>query len=236
MIAIYKRELRAFFVTGLGYVFIGVFLALASVLFYINNLTTRSSDMGGFFAMLSYIWVLLAPILVMRLLAGERKKGTDQLLLTAPVSLSHIIAAKYLAALTILFNALLISLIYPLLVYVYGYIYVPEIVTGYVGLFLYGGAFLALDMLVSSFAHSPTSAFVLSFGANLLIRLSGLLSDAVAIPAFSFTVSLFDLDARYLSFVYGQLSLANIMYYLLFTVSVLIVTVQVLKIGRWNQS
>ena len=236
MKAIYKRELRAFFLTGIGYVFMGVFLALAGVIFYVNNLTTRSSDLGGFFTMVSYIWVLLAPILVMRLLAGERKKGTDQLLLTAPVSIGHIVAAKYLAALTILMLTLLISTIYPIIISIYGYIYLPEILSGYIGLLLYGSAFLALDMLVSSFARSPASAFVLAFGANLLVRMSGLLAKAVNVPAFSYVATLFDLDARYLPFVYGQLSLANAVYYTLFTLTVLVVSVQMLKIGRWNQA
>ncbi len=236
MKAIYKRELHGFFLTGIGYVFIGVFITLAGMLFYINNLITRSSDLSGFFNMVVYIWILLAPVLVMRLIAGDRKMGTDQLLLTAPVSISRIITAKYLASLTILAIALAISFVFPILIMIFGYVHLPEILTGYLGLFLCGGAYLAFDMLVSSFSHSPASAFILAFGANLLLRMSGLLSAAFNLPSQLDISRFFDLDARYLPFVYGQMSFANILFYVLFTAASLFVSVQMMKIGRWTRA
>ena len=102
MKAIWKREMQGYFHTPVGYVFLGVFLAISSVLFYLEILSPRSSNLPGFFSEISAIWMLVSPILTMRLLAEERQKKTDQLLLTSPVSLPGIVAGKYLAAVTVL--------------------------------------------------------------------------------------------------------------------------------------
>lgn len=226
MSAILKREIKSFFITGAGYVFIGVFLLLSAVLFVINNLLPHSSDMSGFFSMTSYLWLLLSPILVMRLLAGERKRGTDQLLLTSPVGLGAVICAKYLSALVILITALALSVVFPIIVALYGSLYVPEILVGFLGVLLYASAYLAFSLFVSSFAKSPAAAFVMSLGANLLVRILGTLSTtAAAEPAARF-LSTIDLDRRYLPFVYGQLSFAGITYFLLFTTICLIAAVE----------
>ena len=236
MKAIFKRELRSFFLTGIGYTFLGMFLALAGLLFYINNIVTRSGDMGGFFSMLSYVWLLIAPILVMRLFAGDKQQGTNQLLRTAPVSFAHIVAAKYAAVLVILFLALLFSLVYPLIILMYGILYLPEVLTGYLGIFMYGAAYLALNMLVSSFAHSPMTAFILSLGVNLLIRLSGLVSAAANIPFVTTLLRVFDLDARHKPFIFGQLSFSNVLYYLLFSLACLVLTTQSMQVRKWSKA
>lgn len=85
MRAIWKRELQAYFLTPTGYVFMGVFLLLSSVMFYLQIMQARSSDLPTFVGQMSYLWMLLSPVLTMRLLAEERQRRTDQLLLTSPV-------------------------------------------------------------------------------------------------------------------------------------------------------
>ena len=97
MKAIWKRETQGYFYSPVGYVFLGVFLAVSSVLFYLDILNTRSGDLPAFIMHISNLWMLLCPILTMRLLAEERQKKTDQLLLTSPVSLPGIVIGKYLA-------------------------------------------------------------------------------------------------------------------------------------------
>ena len=85
MKAIYQKELKSYFYTPTGWLFIAVFLAIASLVFYLNNLLPRGSDLMQFLSMMSYVWMLLSPILVMRLLAGERRQATDNLLMSAPL-------------------------------------------------------------------------------------------------------------------------------------------------------
>ena len=77
MISIWKREMQGYFCTPVGYLFMGVFLALASVMFYLQILRQRSSDLLTFIGQMSYLWMLLSPVLTMRLLAEERQKRTD---------------------------------------------------------------------------------------------------------------------------------------------------------------
>ena len=79
MRAIWKRELQAYFYTPVGYVFMGVFLLLSSAMFYATIMQKRSCDLPTFIGMMSYLWMLLCPVLTMRLLAEERQKRTDQL-------------------------------------------------------------------------------------------------------------------------------------------------------------
>ena len=102
MLSIWKRELQGYFFTPVGYVFMGVFLLLSSVIFFLTIMQTRSSDLLTFIGTMSYLWMLLCPVLTMRLLAEEKQKRTDQLLLTSPVSLPGIVLGKYFAAVTVM--------------------------------------------------------------------------------------------------------------------------------------
>ena len=95
MTAIWKRELQAYFYTPVGYVYMGVFLALSSGFFIVQMLAQRSTDLVSFVGLMSYLWMLLCPVLTMRLLSEERQKKTDQLLLTSPVSLTGMVVGKY---------------------------------------------------------------------------------------------------------------------------------------------
>ena len=83
MRAIFRREMQSYFYTPAAYVFMGVFLALTSVFFGVNNLAGRSSNLMTLIAAMSYLWMLLSPVLTMRLIAGERRQRTDQLLFSS---------------------------------------------------------------------------------------------------------------------------------------------------------
>ena len=233
MKAIFKRELRSFFLTGTGYVFLGVFALLSGLVFFVNNVLARSSDPGGFFSMVSYIWMLLSPIPAMRL-AGDRKQKTDQLLWTSPVPPSKIVLAKFFAAFTMLLMALILSFIYPILILVFGEMHPAEILTGYLGLVLHGTAFLAFDLMISSLAGTPASAYVLSLGANLLLWLAGLAASSIDNALFQSLFSLLDLYERFIPFSMGLWSMSSTLYYLLFSAVCLIATVRLARDRRWN--
>ena len=136
MKAIWKRELQGYFYTTVGYVFMGVFLAIASLLFAMEILRQCSGDLPAFIGEMGYIWMLVSPILTMRLLSEERQKRTDRLLLSSPVSLTRITAGKYLAAVTMLAMAALLTLLYALVVALYGRVYPAELAVNYLGFLL----------------------------------------------------------------------------------------------------
>ena len=234
MIAVWKRELQSYFFTPVGYVFMGVFLALSSVMFYLQILQQRSSDLLTFIGQMSYLWMLLSPVLTMRLLAEERQKRTDQLLLTSPVSLPGIVMGKYLAAVTVMLFTVALTMVYVLIVAIYGQVYPGELMVGLGGFLLQGCAFLALDLMVSGFSTNQVTAAVAAFGVNFGLWILDMMETSVTTPWLAEVMNFFSLYSRNEPFLMGQLSFASIGYDLSFAVMCLIVTIHGLDSRRYR--
>ena len=106
MTAIYKRELKTFFTTVTGWLFIAAHICLAGLYFFAINLLSGYSNVGQSFSSILFLLLLSTPILSMRMLAEERKQKTDQLILTSPVSIGGIVVGKYLAMATVFTDVL----------------------------------------------------------------------------------------------------------------------------------
>ena len=234
--AIYRREMQSYFYTPAAYVFLGVFLALGSVFFGIGNLTARSGNLLPLLGQLSYVWMLLSPVLTMRLIAGEKRQHTEQMLFASPCSLSGLVAGKYFAACTVLLLAVAATGVYALIVMVYGTLYWPETLVGYLGLILQGCAFIALDLFVSCFTRTQTTAAVAGVGANLLVWLADLVASAVTVDWISGLMEFISLYRRFSPFIRGQLSLSNVLYDALFIFIMLFLSVRVLDARRWSEA
>ena len=234
MRAIWKRELQSYFFTPMGYIFIGIFLLISSVLFFLSILRQHSGDLPTFIGQMSYLWMLLSPILTMRLLAEERQKRTDQLLLTSPVSLTGIVTGKYLAAVTVLGITAVTTLLYVMVVAIYGKVYPAELTVNYLGFILQGCCFAALDLYMSGCAATPVNAAVLSFGANFLVWIIDLLEDQISIEWIAEVIRFLSLYHRNEAFLMGQLSWAGIVYEISFTAVFLAMTVHHLDRRRIN--
>ena len=234
--AVYRREMQGYFYTPAAYVFLGVFLALGSIFFGVTNLASRSGNLLEMLAQLSYLWMLLSPLLTMRLIAGERRQHTDQLLLSSPCSLSGLILGKYFAACTVLMLAVAATGMYALIVAVYGTLYIAETAVGYLGLILQGCALIALDLFVSCFARSQMAAAAAGVGVNLLVWLSDVLASAVTAPWLQASLNFISLYQRFAPFVRGQLSLSNVLYNALFIGIMLFLSVRVLDARRWSEA
>lgn len=234
MRAIWKRELQSYFFTPMGYIFIGIFLLISSVLFFLSILRQHSGDLPTFIGQMSYLWMLLSPILTMRLLAEERQKRTDQLLLTSPVSLTGIVTGKYLAAVTVLGITAVTTLLYVMVVAIYGKVYPAELAVNYLGFILQGCCFAALDLYMSGCAATPVNAAVLSFGANFLVWIIDLLEDQISIEWIAEVIRFLSLYHRNEAFLMGQLSWAGIVYEISFTAVFLAMTVHHLDRRRIN--
>ena len=234
MRAIWKRELQAYFFTPVGYVFMGVFLLLSSAMFYTTIMQNRSSDLPTFIGLMSYLWMLLCPVLTMRLLAEEKQKRTDQLLLTSPVSLPAVVMGKYLAAVTVMLITVLLTGLFVLIVGVYGAVYPAELLVSYLGFVLQGCAFIALDLFLSGCAGNQVTAAVLAFGANLLLWMLDLLETAVNITLVKDVLSFLSLYARSEPFLMGQLSFAGVGYFLSFAAAFILLTIHALDSRRYR--
>lgn len=228
---VYKRELQGFFYTSAGYVFVGVFMALAGFLFYLNNLQPLSGELLIFLSQLTILLMMLCPILTMRLLCEERQRRTDQLLLTSPVSLTRIVLGKFAAAATVLLLSILLTHIYVLILGIYGTVYAGEWFVGYLGFALQGLSFLALDMLVSCFAKNPLTAAMAAFAANFVLWLLDLVARFVAFEPLRNALAFISLYRRYEPFILGQLSFANVLFFLSFVAVCIVATIHVMD-GR----
>lgn len=235
MRAIFRRELQSYFITPVAYVFLVVYFSLAGVFFYTGNVVNRSGDLLLLLGNLSVVWILLAPVLTMRLLAGERRAMTDQLLLTSPVSLSGVVLGKFFASCAVMLCAVLGTLPYALVTARYATVYAPELTVGYLGYILQGCAILALDMLMSCFARNQVTASLLSFGANLMMWLCDLIRQSAGSGAVKSVLSFFSLYSRFEPFIYGQLSFASVTYYLSFAFLCLFLTVRVMDARRCGE-
>lgn len=226
--------MQSYYYTPVGYVFMGVFLALASVMFYLQIMRQRSSDLMTFIGQMSYIWMLLSPVLTMRLLAEERQKRTDQLLLTSPVSLPGVVMGKYLAAATVMLLTVLCTFAFVGIVAIYGQVYPGEVMVGYLGFVLEGCAFLALDLFLSGCAGNQVTAAVMAFGANFALWIMDMLVNEVTVTWISSALDFLSIYGRNEPFLMGQLSFASIAYDLSFTAAMLVLTIHRLDARRWR--
>lgn len=163
MLAIYKKELRSYFTSMIGYVFIAVFLVIIGIFFFLNNLLTRVANFEYTIANVSFIFVLLVPLLTMRLMAEENKQKTDQLLLTSPVTAWDIVMGKFLAVFTILLMVIAVISTYPLIISNYGEVPYASSYASIIGFSLLGAAYLALGLFLSSLTDSQVVAAVITF-------------------------------------------------------------------------
>lgn len=175
LFTVFRRELAAYFVTPLAYVFIFIFLVLSgATTFFLGNFFERGqADLAPFFGFHPWLYLLLVPAVAMRLWADERKTGTVELLLTLPVSVGQAVVGKFLAAWA--FAGIALALTFPMWITV-NYLGSPDngvILTSYIGSFVMAGAYLAIGACFSALSKNQVIAFVLAAVVCLLFTVSG---------------------------------------------------------------
>lgn len=163
MTAIYKRELRSYLTSMIGYIFIFFILLLTGIYFSAYQLSAAYPKFEYTLSALTFVFLISVPILTMRILAEERKQKTDQLLLTSPVSVEKIVMGKYLALVTVFAIPMAIICFYPLLMTKFGTVSLGMAYTAILGFFLLGCANLAIGVFISSLTESQVIAAVLTF-------------------------------------------------------------------------
>lgn len=170
MLAIYRKELKSYFTSMMGYVFIALFLLAVG---YVSSRMNLSATYSNFeYVLSSYmtlLFIILAPILTMRVMAEERRTKTDQLLLTSPITVEKIIFGKYLAVATVFLCVVAVMLIYPLILGCYGVVNYKTAYTGILGFALLGLALLAIGTFISTCVENQVIAAVISFFAIMLL-------------------------------------------------------------------
>ena len=163
MKAIYKRELKAYFTSFLGYLFIAFFLLFVGVFQYLYNLRGEYANFALAINGTATFFLLLVPMLTMRILAEEKRQRTDQLIFTSPVSVERVVLGKYLALVTVFAIAAAIVCAYPVILHNYGATNYAVAYTTLAAFFLLGCTYMAIGMFISALTESQVFAAVMTF-------------------------------------------------------------------------
>jgi ABC-2 type transport system permease protein len=237
--AIARRELGAYFVSPIAYLVGAAFLAMMGFFFYTDVVFTVLSrsepTMRYVFGVMTTILLFVAPVLTMRLLAEEQRLGTLELLLTAPVRDWEVVLGKYLAALVFYLGLLLATAVYPLLLFwMRGNPDVGPILSGYLGMALFGAALLSIGLFSSSLSQNQVVAAVVGIGVVILLAVASLPADGITDPTLQQILNHLDLRNHLLNFRRGLIDTVDIVYYLSVTAAFLFLTVQILNSRRWR--
>jgi ABC-2 type transport system permease protein len=232
-LTIWKKELRIYFVSPLAYVFLSAFLFLAGLFFYLGVTLTGEASLRVLLGNLAITQLFVLPMLTMRHFAEERRQGTLELLLTAPVPLGAVVIGKWLASFTLCLLMLLGTLIFPLVLAYYGDPDWGVMATSYLGLCGVSSAFCAAGLFASSLTDDQVAAglvgIVLLLPFWLVGRAEALLPEAWAEAIRPLSV-LSHLD----SFDRGVIDTADLFYFLAFTSVFLFLTYRSLESRRWR--
>lgn len=232
-LTITAREFKSYLASPMAYIVIGIFLALTGFFFGSSSATYSETSISGFLQIGSLLLLLLTAVLTMRLLAEERKLGTIELLLTAPVRESEIILGKFLGSLGIIAVMLVLTFYYPILLKVFGDPDIGPIATGYLGLFLLSCASLAIGIFASSLTSNQIVAAVVTGG--ILFGLWFLGSAADYLPrALGDVIGYFSLSSYFPDFITGIIDTRGIIYYLSVTALFLFLAIRSLENSRWS--
>jgi ABC-2 type transport system permease protein len=191
------------------------------------------ASLSNFYQGATIILILLAPALTMRLLAEEQKLGTIELLLTSPVRDWEVIIGKYLASLVFLLAMFMLTLYYPLLLFLFADPDPGPIYSGYLGLVLYGSAALAIGILTSTLTSNQIVAFVVSAGVLLLLFFAN--TGAAAVGGFWATlVNEVGMRSHFTDFERGVIDTKHIFYFLSVTAFFLFLSIRALESRRWR--
>jgi ABC-2 type transport system permease protein len=210
--AVAQRELRSYFLSPLAYVVIALFLALSGYLFALILANGRQASLQGLVQNVSVLYLFIVPAISMRLLAEEQRSGTIELLLTNPVQEWEIVTGKFLASVLLVVVMLVLTLLYPLFLYIFGSPDTGPIITGYLGILLQAAAFLSVGLWASSLTSNQIVAAIIAFALLLVLWLSDNLGQFLGGTVGSI-VSYTSVINHFQSFPQGVIQSNDVIYY-----------------------
>ncbi|MCL2461302.1 MAG: ABC-2 transporter permease [Defluviitaleaceae bacterium] len=162
MMTIAKKELRGYFNSMMGFVYLAITLILMGVMFGLICVYSSSGNFQNVLSSATIIFLFLIPIITMRLFAEESRQKTDQMLFTAPVSIVRVVLGKYLAAMALVMIGVIITAFLPIMVSPYGTMPTREIISGYIGYILLAACFTAVGTFVSTLTDNQIVSAIVS--------------------------------------------------------------------------
>jgi ABC-2 type transport system permease protein len=232
-LAIAERELKAYFLSPVGYVVIAGFLLLASYMFYWPLAIVGQTSLRSWTHNIVIILIILMPALTMRLIAEERKSGTIELLMTSPVTDAQVILGKFLGCLGFYAAMLAMTLVYPVILRNVGKPEMGPIIASYVGLFLFGATFVAIGLLASALTKSQVVGFVSAFVVLLLLFLVEWMAQSGTSWLIT-VVRYIGIQQHLENFAKGVIDTKDVIYYLSVIVLCLLLSVRATQAWKWR--
>jgi ABC-2 type transport system permease protein len=244
-----QRELGAIFAQPIAYIFTIVLLGITGLVFafYLASYSNPfggapEPDVSGVLNFFIFVTLLALPAVTMRLLSEEQRSGTMELLMTMPVRDGEVVLGKFIASFLFYLMTVALTLLFPFILLRFGNPDPGPIITGYVGVILWGAALLGIGILASSLTENQIVAYILALGINLALWLSFVVSNSILtnipwvttnapwISTFFDEISLF---AHQDNFARGLIVATDVAYYLIITAIALFAAARILESRRW---
>ena len=238
MMAIFKREFRAYFQSFIGCLFIGAILFITGLYVTVYDLLSGVPNISYAISSILFIFIISVPILTMRVIAEEKRQKTDQLILTAPLSVGRIVSGKFLALAAVFTIPVLIICIYPLVLAQFGTVPLLESYVAVLAFYLYGLTCIAIGIFISSLTESQVIAAVITFAALFSGYIMAGICSVISSTGNWLTkaLSAFDLVSRFNSLAGGTFDGKAVIYYLSLILIFLFLTTQAIQKRRYSIS
>ena len=219
--AVIKKELKNYFLSPIGYVVIGIFLLTFSSFFYLTTVQQSSIDLTYLFYYTAlYALMFIVPLITMWTVSGERKSGTDQLLMTSPISMLGVVVAKFLSALLLIAIPVIFTLMYFGILCFVEMPNIPIYLTSILGFLLLSMTYISFGILASSITESPIIAGIVTFA---------LVFAATWVPYMVDSLSKLSLMDQFINFLYGQINIGSCVIFITLTVASILITMIIMQ-------
>ena len=235
MLAVYKREMKSYFTSVIGYVFLVLFLAIGGGVFCMTTIYSMSSDVTSYFTYMLIFSAVMLPLLTMKSFSDDRKMKTEQLLLTAPISLPSMVLGKFFAAYTVFAGALVFNSLYFVLLYPYAEVKTALLIGNVIALLLVGMTFIAIGVFVSSLTENQLTAAVGTMGIILVLLVVAIINSLLPSSYWlRYVLNCISIFERFQTFSNGYFDISSIIYYLSVSAVFVYLTVRVYDRRRYN--
>lgn len=216
MWAVMKKEFKSYFYSPVGYVFIGLFLIMFSIFFYIDVFAYQSVNFEYIFYSGATILTFIVPVLTMRTIAEERKSGTEQILLTSPLNITKVVLGKFIAATLIVVITEICTFMYFAILSFFGTPHITTALVTLLGFLLLAMSYISFGILASSITENQIIAGVITIGFFILTWF---------LPQFSTVFTNFSLINMFAKFPTGQIDIADTVTFITFSIACLLLTI-----------
>ena len=220
MWAIIKKEFKSYLLSPIGYVFVGLFLFIFSIFFYVTLFQYRSINFEYLFYNGATILTFITPILTMRMFAEERKNGTEQLIMTSPRSITSVVLGKFIAASMIILITEAFTMMYFVILKFFGQPSLSVALNTLLGFFLLSLAYISFGMFASSITENQIVASVITIGVFMAMWF---------LPSASPIFEIFSLINRFEYYAIGLISIADVITFVSFTLLFILLTIITLQ-------